>query len=338
MVSSNSSASRQALSLFRNLVVALFITVACGSGYAQKGSQGLVSTRSKTYRNPLLERWNMADPHVLRVGSKYYLYPTSHTKGFDALVSDDLVHWNYRGSVFNDPRGGAWAPDVFHNKRGDGKFYLYYTDNITNGTWGPFHKQIGVAVASSPLGPFEDKGSLAKEAIDAHMFQDDDGKYYLYYVDLVDGFKIMAQPMSDPLTKNGSPTKTIYPTEPWERASGEVTEGPFMLKHNGTYYLMYSGSGADSAKYAIGYATASSPLGPFKKFEGNPIAHGGNNVIGPGHHCVVEGPDNKLWMIYHQKRSEQISFNRFLAVDPIWFDEQGVLHAKVTRGTDEPAP
>jgi hypothetical protein len=38
----------------------------------------------------------------------------------------------------------------------------------------------------------------------------------------------------------------LHPTERWEEVSGEVTEGPFMLKHRGIYYMMYSGTGADS--------------------------------------------------------------------------------------------
>lgn len=43
-------------------------------------------------------------------------------------------------------------------------------------------------------------------------------------------------------------------------------------------------------------------------------------------------------MIYHQKNTEKVDWDRFLAMDPIWFDEQGVLHTRVTRGTDQPAP
>jgi hypothetical protein len=31
----------------------------------------------------------------------------------------------------------------------------------------------------------------------------------------------------------------------------EVTEGPWMMKHNGVHYLMYSGSGANGPDYAI---------------------------------------------------------------------------------------
>jgi iduronate 2-sulfatase len=293
----------------------------------------------KTYRNPLLPKQEMADPHVIKVGDTYYLYATTHTRGYDVYVSKDLVTWENKGSAFDDPRGGAWAPDVFHHVKGDGKFYLYYTDSIVPGANAGLQKQIGVAVADSPMGPFQDKAVLAKVAIDAHLFGDDDGKLYLYYVDLVEGFKIRVQPMTDPLTKSTAEANVVIrPTEPWEKASGHVTEGPFMLKRNGVYYLMFSGTGADSPNYGIGYATAKSPLGPFEKFRGNPIVQRGGKVLGPGHHSVIPGPDGKLWNIYHQKWDDKTSFHRFLAIDPLWFDAEGVLHGKATRDTDEPAP
>ncbi len=291
----------------------------------------------KTYRNPLLPDREIADPFVLRVDGKYYLYPTSDTRGYEVFVSDDLVHWERKARVFRDPRGGDWAPEVFHNTRGDGKYYLYYTDNIP-GKRGSLDKQIGVAVSDSPLGPFEDKAVFATGAIDADLFQDDNGSLYLSYVDFAGGFKIMVQPMADPVTKKGAPKMVIRPTEMWEKRSGEVTEGPFMLKHNGTYYLTYSGTGADSPNYGIGYATSKSPTGPFVKYAGNPIAHRGGNVLGPGHHCIVTGPDGKLWLIYHQKWNADRNFHRFLAIDPIWFDAEGVLHTRLSRDTEEPAP
>ena len=292
-----------------------------------------------TYRNPIIDRLGPADPHVIRFQGKYYLYPTLDSRGYDVFVSDDLVHWEEKGKVFRDARGGVWAPDVFHNQKGDGKFYLYYTDNAPPPPAGKGGKQVGVAVADGPMGPFADKGVLASESIDAHLFRDEDGALYLYYVHLAGGFKIMVQPMADPLTKKpGEPRLVIRPTEPWEKVSGEVTEGPFMLKRNGVYYLMYSGTGADSPNYGVGYATARSPLGPFIKYPGNPIAHRGDNVLGPGHHCVIDGPDGRMWMVYHQKASTRKGWDRFLAIDPLWFDEQGVIHVKTTRGTDEPAP
>jgi beta-xylosidase len=293
------------------------------------------SKHSATYRNPIIDG-SMADPFVLKYASKYYLYPTSHTRGYDVFVSDDLVHWKNEGTVFHDPRGGAWAPEVFHASSAD-KFYLYYTDNMPEER-GPAAKQIGVAVADSPLGPFEDRRVLAKDSIDAHLFEDTDGKLYLYYVRLKGGFCILVQPMADPLTPMGEAIELIRPTEAWERISGDVTEGPFVIKRGDTYYLTYSGTAADSPSYAIGYATSDSPLGPFTKFAGNPIAKRTESIHGPGHHSIVAGPYGGLWMVYHQKRDAQQNYNRFLAIDPMWFDDEGVLHAKVTKDVDVPAP
>lgn len=271
----------------------------------------------------------MADPHVLRLGDTYYLYATTHTRGYDVFVSTNLVNWENEGSVFKDPRRGAWAPDVFHDEKVQ-KFYLYYTLNTQNPPKDTLDKVIGVAEATSPKGPFEDKGVLASRSIDAHLFADE-GKYYLYYVDLNGGFKIIAQSMESPLKKRGEPVKVIEPTEPWEKISGRVTEGPFMLKRGSTYYLTYSGTGADSPNYGIGYATSSSPMGPFKKFPGNPIVKRSEKVLGPGHHSVVQGPDKQLWLVYHQKWEANTSFHRFLALDRIWFDANGELKAEATR-------
>ncbi len=288
----------------------------------------------RTYRNPIIDRIGPADPTVIRYRGKYYLYPTLDGKGYDVFVSDDLVRWERKGKCYTDARGGAWAPDVFHHAKGDGKFYLYYTVDKPGGG-----KLIGVAVANDPLGPFADKGTLIDNAIDAHLFQDDDEAMYLYFVDVAPGLnRVFVQPMAGPLTKKGERTLLIRPTEDWERHGAAIAEGPWMLKRKGVYYLMYSGSGADGPDYAVGYATAKSPTGPFTKHAGNPIASRGNGVFGPGHHCVTAGPDGRLWMVYHQQNSERPGWKRFLAIDPLWFDEQGVIHVRTTRGTDEPAP
>ena len=316
------------LTQFVFLHVAAVIVVATSS-MAQPSASRPGQDVSQSHHRP----HRPGGPAVIRHDGKYYLYPTLDGKGYDVFVSDDLVHWEQKPKCFTDPRGGAWAPDVFHHQKGDGKFYLYYTVNR------PGRRQTDRRGRGGwTVGAVQRPGNLADRAIDAHLFQDDDGALYLYYVEIEGGFKIKVQPMADPLTKKGEPTEVIRPTVDWERKKGAVTEGPWMLKHKGIYYLMYSGSGADGPDYAIGYATAKSPLGPFTKYAGNPIAKRGNGVFGPGHHCVVTGPDGKLWMVYHQQNSEKIGWDRFLAIDPLWFDEQGVIHARTTRGTDEPAP
>ena len=44
----------------------------------------------------------------------------------------------------------------------------------------------------------------------------------------------------------------------WE---GGVVEAPFMWKHDGRYYLFYSGNGYGGDKYAVGFATSTSLFG-----------------------------------------------------------------------------
>lgn len=57
-------------------------------------------------------------------------------------------------------------------------------------------------------------------------------------------------------------------TEPWEKTpnykSAPVMEGPTVMKWDGVYYLFYSANHFMNIDYSVGYATASSPFGPWK--------------------------------------------------------------------------
>lgn len=280
----------------------------------------------QTYTNPVIDEIGPADPAVVLFEGTYYLYCTGDNTSYHVYTSKDLVHWTKGRKVFEPGDRNVWAPDVFQDPK-DEKFYLYYTVN----------KRIGVAVAERPDGTFVDQATFYRNAIDAHMFCDDDGRYYLYYVQLP-GFRIHAQRMKTPLEREGEPVEIIRPTEPWEKKSGDVTEGPWMLKHQGTYYLLYSGTGANSLNYAIGYATATNPMGPFVKYAGNPVVHRTDRAFGPGHGCVIKDRAGNLWSVYHQQKDDTRPWNRFVCIDPLWFDDEGVLHGKATRGTAEPAP
>ncbi len=278
------------------------------------------------YSNPVIGEGNLADPAILFYEGKYYLYPTGDTVSYHVYTSTDLVHWTKGARVFAPGGGNVWAPDVVRNPQ-DGKFYLYYTA----------HFRVGVAVADVPDASFEDRGILVEGAIDAHLFIDDDGQYYLYYVTLP-GFGNWVQRMKTPLEKAGDPVRILEPSEEWEQRGFPVNEGPWMIKHRGVYYLLYSGSPADTADYAIGYATARSPLGPFAKYSGNPIVKRSEGVYGPGHCAVIRDGQNRLWLVYHQKKNDLQNYNRMICIDPLEFDDRGVLHGKATRGTLEPAP
>ncbi len=279
-----------------------------------------------TYTNPVIPGTDLADPSVILYDGTYYLYATGDCRGYDVYTSTDLVRWTKGPRVFDSPLPMAWAPDVYRHSP-DGKFYLYYTAD----------RKIGIAVADRPDGKFKDQGICIQGAIDAHLFADDDGSLYLYYVKLP-GFRIHVQRMSSPLAMQGEPRQVLEPTEPWEMKHGRVTEGPWMLKSQGRYYLIYSGSGANGPDYAIGYAVSDSPTGPFTKHPGNPIAGRSDNVFGPGHGCIISDPAGNLWHVYHQKESPNVGWGRFVCIDPMWFDDDGNLHSRATRGVPQPAP
>ena len=183
---------------------------------------------AKAYDNPVIPDATLADPTVIFVDDTYYLYATGDTRGYDVYTSNDLVHWKKGPRVFKASRPQAWAPDVYRHTA-DGKYYLYYTTD----------QKIGVAVSDRPDGQFVDQGLLVEEAIDAHLFADDDGKLYLFYVKFP-GFRVHVQCMATPLEMQGDPHPVLEPSQAWEKTHGHVTEGPWMLKHAGRYYLVYS--------------------------------------------------------------------------------------------------
>ncbi|MBM4029424.1 MAG: hypothetical protein FJ280_29110, partial [Planctomycetes bacterium] len=281
-----------------------------------------------TYCNPVIDR-NLADPAVILHEGVYYLYATGDVdgdNGYRVYTSKDLVHWERGPVVFRPGERHVWAPDLWRDPA-SGRFFLYYTASQT----------VGVAEGEGPLGPFTIRRRLFDRAIDAHLFQDDDGKLYLYYVQLP-GFRIMVQPMAGPTEPVGEPKLVLRPESDWEKRAGHVTEGPWIIKHQGRYYLLYSGSGADTPDYAVGYATADHPLGPFTRAAHNPIVQRSPGLFGPGHGCAIRDGAGRWWHIYHQKRNDRVEWDRFICIDPLWFDQDGNLSSRATRGTPQPAP
>ena len=145
------------------------------------------------FQNPIIAG-NLADPAVIRHEGTYYLYATGEVNGDNGTrvhTSTNLVDWQRGPVVFEPGQPHVWAPDVWRDPD-SGRFYLYYTVNQT----------VGVAEANGPLGPFRIVRKFFDQAIDAHLFRDDDGKLYLYYVQLP-GFRITVQPMANPTTPEG---------------------------------------------------------------------------------------------------------------------------------------
>ena len=71
-----------------------------------------------------------------------------------------------------------------------------------------------------------------------------------------------------------------------------------MVEHGGSFFLFYSGNSYANASYALGVASASSPMGPFTE-EGAPIVSTGGSWVGPGHCSVVTTPAGDTYVVYH---------------------------------------
>ena len=296
----------------------------------------------KSYTNPVQD--GCADPVVKIFDGTYYMYCT-YTKrsqerkdGIRVFTSKNLVEWEDKGfAVTEDDSWGShgfWAPDIVEK---DGVYYLYYAAE----------ERMCVVMADTPLGPFKQKEKKPIEPdsikIDGHVFKDDDGQYYFYYVHFGEGNEIWGGKLNDDMVSvdEASLKMMVKPDEPWEQHMGWVTEGPEIIKHKGTYYLTYSGSHFMSPEYAVGYATSKSPLGPWKKYEYNPIMKSTSYAHGTAHHTLTTSPDGwDMFIVYHRHYSLDRANPRKLAVDRIQFVPQksGPDILEVWGPTSSPQP
>lgn len=314
-----------------------------------------------TFTNPLNVQFG--DPYVLFTQGTYYMYGTGGgaSQGFAAYSSKDLVNWKKEGQVYyannkngwSDPTlkwdGAYWAPEVYEVH---GKFYLFYSAQWKKNPLNEMENfRIGAAVADKPTGPFIDLNNQpvfdpGYPTIDANMFLDSDGKFYLYYSrvaykhpvksevatwakkkgwfkEIEESWVYGVELKSDFSGVIGEPQLLLRPPvsmrdkqAEWESrsvTSNEVnrrwTEGSVTFKKDGIYYMMYSANHFGGQNYAIGYATAKAPLGPYKKAANNPILQKntdkGGLVSGTGHNGITYSPDGReMFCVYHGRTAK----------------------------------
>lgn len=308
-----------------------------------------------TYTNPLGEITGIGDPYILKSGNKYYLYATSSGVGFKVWISSNMIDWESRGLALDRNAegnkwgtGNFWAPEVKNFK---GKFYMTYSAVSENGKM-----KIRIAQSNSPLGPFinwstpffqEDQYSY----IDADLFIDGD-KLYLFFVKdcsaNIIGGKHVSQIYVSEINPNllelvGSPKLILSPDQAWEGINSDWmwNEGPFVMKHDNIYYLLYSANVYNSAQYSVGFATSNSPLGDWTKYENNPVLKQDRTlrVSGPGHCMVTTSPDSsEFFIVYHTHTFfDSPSGNRNVCIDRLHF-ENGIIIIDGPTRTPQPLP
>lgn len=296
-----------------------------GSVAAVRGSEAAVaSARGGAYANPVFERV-FPDPTVVRApDGTYFAYATYHDWGSSAprghapdgdgaawdgerpvvpvLRSRTLVDWTFVGAAFErkpDWRDavGVWAPDAARHR---GRYLLYYSLS----SWGDPNPGIGVAVADSPTGPFEDRGKLlgsdgigVPNSIDP-CFVADGGTPFLFWGSHRGIYGVELSP--DGQTVAG---------EQFQVAGGGV-EAPDAIERDGRYYLFVSAgtccAGAEST-YRVLVGRAPELRGPYRDRNGDfltastgtTVLRGSEQFAGPGHCAVATDDGGTDWLVYH---------------------------------------
>lgn len=266
---------------------------------------------------------------------------------------DDLSAWRYEGVIFKktqDPRNAdgshaLWAPDVC--KGLDGKYYLYYCLD--------FLKEIGVAVADNPAGPFEfldfvrhADGRILGTGDDTRQFDpgifiDDDERIYLFsgnsprYADMpnIDKNSQKMELERDMITLRSEPVENlpIITAAP----GTEYEEHPFfeassVRKINGKYYFIYS----STWMHELCYAVADTPLGEYRYggvlVSNADIGVNGNtkarNYRGNTHGSVA--CVNGKWYVFYHRQTNRHFFSRQACAEEIYFDGERFHQAEIT--------
>lgn len=277
-------------------------------------------------KNPVVKGW-YADPESRVYDGKVYIYVTNsllfeEQKNLDLVVTEDLEHYEvYRDildiSTFKGAVSAVWAPTVVEK---GGKYYLIFAANNIYS-----EEEIGglyLGVCDTPLGPFKNVYEDGRpfinaiynnaQPIDAHFFKDDDGAIYFYYggwghmmvckmnADM-DGLETMPEPCIDDVVRELTPK--------------EYVEGPYVMKIDGKYHLMYSSGDWMNETYCVKAAVADTPCSEFVHY--SDILSGNEFAKGPGHNSAFYFK-GQHYIAYHRRHPEAEHFNhRELCIDKI---------------------
>lgn len=287
----------------------------------------------------------LADPFVLRVPDGGYVAvgtdPTAQSgdRVFECLTSPDLVRWTSLGPVLERVRDAYldayWAPEI---AAADGRWWMYYSAG--HGEQG---HHLRVAVADSPSGPYRDTGTNLtpgeRFAIDPHPFTDVDGTRYLFFArDVLEGSRPgthLAVARLDAPTRFAAPAVPVLaPDADWQvyqrdrlmygrRLDWHTLEGPSVLRRRGRYWLTYSGGAWTGPGYAVSWASAPHPLGPWTHAPAGArlLASDGAGLIGPGHSSFSTDPEGRDVIAFHAW--DPAHTRRQMHVRGLVFDDDG---------------
>ncbi|WP_345776174.1 family 43 glycosylhydrolase [Luteimonas sp. RC10] len=283
-----------------------------------------------TFLNPVFAG-DRPDPSVLKDGEDYYLTLSSFDAypGLPLWHSRDLVNWQPLGHAITKNVGSIWAPDIV---RHDGRYYIYFPAR-TGGTEGAERSNY-VVWADDIRGPWSEPVEIGlSRYIDPGHAVGEDGKRYLFlsggdYVQLAD----------DGLSVVGAPRHVYdgwqYPQD-WD-VEAYAQEGPKIHKRGDWYYMTTAvgGTAGPPTGHMVITARARSIHGPWENSPYNPIVRTVDRSEpwwSRGHATVIEGTDDRWWMIYHGYENGYWTLGRQALLEPIEWTDDGWF---VARGGD----
>ena len=330
----------------KHLHFKLFLFCLCLIGTIQMTAQNRKS------HNPILPSFH-ADPEILysQQTKHYYIYPTSDGfpgwggSYFKVFSSKNLKSWKEEKVILDMNKdvswanGNAWAPCIEEKKiNGKYKYFFYYSANpVTNKG-----KQIGVATANFPLGPFTDSGKPIitsspvgrGQQIDVDVYTDPiSGKSYLYWGN---GYMAGAE-LNDDMMSVKEETITVMTPKGGTLETYAFREAPYVFFRKGVYYFLWSVDDTGSPNYHVAYGTSDSPLGPIQVAK-EPIIliqSPKEEVYGPAHCSVLQIPNKKVRsiIVYHRINKEYLKhgpgWHREVCMDWMEFNEDGTIRQVV---------
>jgi len=271
-----------------------------------------------------------ADPAVVEFRGEYYMFVT---RSMGYWHSADLLNWNFitpekwylQGS--NAPAAHNYKDSVLY-VTGDpsGSMSILYTDNPKKGDW----KAVP---------------AILHNLQDPALFIDDDGQAYMFWGSS-NKFPIRGKKLNKDkrFIVEGETVELFNLDEEkhgWERFGENHSntklegyiEGPWLTKHNGTYYMQYAAPGTEFNVYGDGVYISKSPLGPYEYAPNNPVFYKpGGFANGAGHGSTVVGPNGNYWHFASVAVSVNVGWERRLCMYPAYFDKDGLMYSNTSFG------
>ena len=320
----------------------LFFSIFANSLFAQ-------STAQKTYCNPVdinyqynYEQLNEkisyrsgADPVIVNHKGEYYLFVTI-SGGY--WHSKDLIHWTYikpdkwpfedmcapaalsvRDTLFLFQSTFEQRPILYSTKpeKGELKFFNRWMPRLPK-----------------DIGPW-----------DPAIFHDDDTDRWFMYWGSSNVYPIFGAELdyAKKLAYKTDYTGLITLNQKlhgWERFGRNhrdtitpFTEGAWMTKHNGKYYLQYGAPGTEYNVYANGTYVGKDPLGPFTYAPYNPVSYKPAGFLtGAGHGNTFQDNYGNYWNTGTPWIAVNWNFERRIAMFPAGFDKDDQMFSNTRFG------